>query len=536
MTLIQRRPQSPASARAGNSGHVTGASGSSASGHIASPRRQIFTDYGSRITDYARTLAVVLGACALIAASVRAEEETARGRELIFVPPPVEGVISLGVYDQKGKLVRVLKKGAEIESFKAGLNGLYVTWDGNDSQGRPAQGDRFYARGVMIGGVRIDGVAFHLNDFVTDRDDPRPSRLISAALLDNGQTIIATDQSDLIVLGKDGKDQTPLSWPGSEPHLRSAGARVLVIKPPDVSCLEPADGKPIWQKQIPELVDADAVDARSIFLLPGKILIEENGTVSEFAPPAGEARRCAWAGPWLVVATADQKLWKLEGGDFVNIGSGDLGEIVDLAGGARETVWVLSKRGDKSMLQQVDVAGKRSRELELPADLQMAARIAPSRTADSLILICEGSGRQRLVGLRFHLDEGQQSVWENWLDRSIYAFDYFDIPEGKVTATTRKTESPPVMVRPENNPLENTRQANFQLTAYADSSGIWTLNSDGLPLFQVAKSKNIKQLRWISDSSNGMRVYASDGVVVEEYRLTGLAQLYRFDAGSFESE
>jgi hypothetical protein len=31
-----------------------------------------------------------------------------------------------------------------------------------------------------------------------------------------------------------------------------------------------------------------------------------------------------------------------------------------------------------------------------------------------------------------------------------------------------------------------------------------------------------------------MRVYVSDGSVVEEYHLTGLENLFRFDAGSFD--
>jgi hypothetical protein len=30
-----------------------------------------------------------------------------------------------------------------------------------------------------------------------------------------------------------------------------------------------------------------------------------------------------------------------------------------------------------------------------------------------------------------------------------------------------------------------------------------------------------------------MKVYLSDGTVVEEYSITGLQNLYRFDAGSF---
>ena len=34
-----------------------------------------------------------------------------------FVPPPLDGTISLGVYDAKGKLVRVLFREADINEF-----------------------------------------------------------------------------------------------------------------------------------------------------------------------------------------------------------------------------------------------------------------------------------------------------------------------------------------------------------------------------------------------------------------------------------
>ena len=40
--------------------------------------------------------------------ALNAQDEESSSNQLQFVPPPVDGVISLGVYDSKGKLVRVL--------------------------------------------------------------------------------------------------------------------------------------------------------------------------------------------------------------------------------------------------------------------------------------------------------------------------------------------------------------------------------------------------------------------------------------------
>ena len=151
-----------------------------------------------------------------------------------------------------------------------------------------------------------------------------------------------------------------------------------------------------------------------------------------------------------------------------------------------------------------------------------------------MLLISDGETAQRVVGLRFQVANQGKSVWEKWFDRSLVPFRFFDLRDGKVVPADARTDSPPVFVKPANNPLENTRQANFQLTVFADDTGAWVASVDGLPLFQVCETKNIKQIRWTSDGANGIRVYVSDGTVVEEYHLTNLENLFRFDAGSFD--
>ena len=104
---------------------------------------------------------------------LKAQDEESSANQLLFVPPPIEGVISLGAYDSKGKLVRVLKKAAEIDSFKAASDGLVIDWDRNDSQGKPVPNGKYFARGVLIGDVKVEGVAFHLNDWVDSSADSK---------------------------------------------------------------------------------------------------------------------------------------------------------------------------------------------------------------------------------------------------------------------------------------------------------------------------------------------------------------------------
>ena len=94
-----------------------------------------------------------------------------------FLPPPMEGTISLGIYNSAGKLVRVLHRedpmGEPESKLTAGDNGLITQWDGNDDSGKPCPPGSYRARGVMVGDLDVDGVDFIGNDWVTEDDSPR---------------------------------------------------------------------------------------------------------------------------------------------------------------------------------------------------------------------------------------------------------------------------------------------------------------------------------------------------------------------------
>src|SRR5438132_1011440 len=55
-----------------------------------------------------------------------------RSVRISFVPPPLDGTISLGIYDLNGKLVRLLHQQASVEEFTIGADALQTKWDGKD--------------------------------------------------------------------------------------------------------------------------------------------------------------------------------------------------------------------------------------------------------------------------------------------------------------------------------------------------------------------------------------------------------------------
>ncbi|MEY2498535.1 MAG: FlgD Ig-like domain [Verrucomicrobiota bacterium] len=109
----------------------------------------------------------------------------ARSVRISFLPPPLDGTISLGIYDAKGKLVRVLYREADINEFTIGNDALSTTWDGKDDAGENAPMGKYSAHGFVVGDLGIEGVGFFFNDFVTGDDSPRIRHLRNVRLHDN---------------------------------------------------------------------------------------------------------------------------------------------------------------------------------------------------------------------------------------------------------------------------------------------------------------------------------------------------------------
>jgi hypothetical protein len=108
----------------------------------------------------------------------------ARSVRVSFVPPPLDGTISLGIYDAKGKLVRVLLREADINEFTIGHDALSTTWDGKNDAGENVPPGKYSAHGFVVGDLKIEGVGFFFNDWITSADAPRFSRIRSLAMRD----------------------------------------------------------------------------------------------------------------------------------------------------------------------------------------------------------------------------------------------------------------------------------------------------------------------------------------------------------------
>ncbi len=139
-----------------------------------------------------RSLTIALGLLAALTFTAAtptpapAEEKV----KILFLPPPMEGNISLGIYNSEGKLVRVLHDQAATDEFHPAFNGLITHWDGKDDSGNRCPAGKYRARGYLVGDLKAEGIDYHGNDWYVDDDSPRLRRLTRIAGLSGNRLLI----------------------------------------------------------------------------------------------------------------------------------------------------------------------------------------------------------------------------------------------------------------------------------------------------------------------------------------------------------
>jgi hypothetical protein len=360
---------------------------------------------------------------------------------------------------------------------------------------------------------------------------------VDAALYAKEQAAVLVTADKPEVLIADAKtaepQHVPVDLPG-QPRLKAAGLNLLLLGKDRFEELDPKTRRVIREEDGEGLRNGDSDGARTLLLWDQGLVLLTGQNRQRLEPPVRDLAYVAVLRSTVILGTGAGKLWRVDGQRAVPLETDDPKPLLDLAAGREDTAWLLVKEGDQALVRQLDVRSREVRDLELPPDLHGATRLSAARDNDALLLLIKTGDGERVVGLRYQAAHAQQSIWEKWFDRARQNFCGFDLKDGKVIPANDPGDSPPVPIQPADNPLENARQQVFQLAIYADSSGTWLVNSDGLPICQVSKTKGVRQVKWFPDGKNGMRVFASDGRVVEEYHVTGLENLFRFDAGSFD--
>ncbi len=147
---------------------------------------------------------------------------------LSFVPPPLEGTISLGIYDGSGKLVRVLHQEAELNEFTIGADALVTQWDGKNDDGEDSPPGKYHARGYLVGHFKVED----LGQATASPVENNANGNVKVRLMPNP---LANDERSIVDLGvgfdSDGSylkaiDDLPLFTVNETPNL----IRALITK------------------------------------------------------------------------------------------------------------------------------------------------------------------------------------------------------------------------------------------------------------------------------------------------------------------
>src|SRR5213593_4033933 len=151
----------------------------------------------------------------------------ARSVRVSFVPPPLEGTISLGIYDATGKLVRVLHQEAQLNEFTIGADALVTQWDGKNDAGEDLPARKYRARGYLVAALKVEDLGQ-----VAESPQDSPGASVKVKLMPNP---LRNDKRSIIDVtagfDSDGSylktaDGLPLLTISESPNL----TRVLVAK------------------------------------------------------------------------------------------------------------------------------------------------------------------------------------------------------------------------------------------------------------------------------------------------------------------
>src|SRR5207248_1081773 len=102
--------------------------------------------------------------------------------QLRFVPPPMEGTISLGIFDSNDKLVRVLHREAKIDNFTIDENALKTTWDGKNDAGEDLPPGKYRARGYLVSKLKVEDLG-RVTAFPESATDRISAKLVTNPLI-----------------------------------------------------------------------------------------------------------------------------------------------------------------------------------------------------------------------------------------------------------------------------------------------------------------------------------------------------------------
>lgn len=416
---------------------------------------------------------------------------------ITFLPPPLEGTLSLGIYDKAGKLVRALRTEATEKDFTVGLNGFITTWDGKDDTGQPLPAGKYSARGFAVGEVEVEGVAFHCNDWITDADSPRIRAVLEVHPRGDGFAIFTASGP-------------PSEWRRSAGDAESFTTKIFLCS---------GDGKVLEEIAPQDIEDRQAVGGAA-----------EDAVIVDAVANATAREQVVVQNGKVVVAVGRQR---------ETLPLPDVGRAISACFSREGGVWVIDMPQSGAEVTEYSRQGEIRRKLAIPPTEPQPQRIFAAKDREQVYLIERGAAMERLRSLALRetgtAAETRISTWEIVFSKAIHVSDTF----AQVAPTLGRAEPPKPLEKFSakliNNPLLDDEPGSVDLVVGHDGKGAVLKTADGLPLVRLTETPHLKWTAMTREGSGKLiTFFQGDGAVVEEFRISKLANMMAFDAGEYE--
>ena len=459
-------------------------------------------------------------------------------QEIAFAVPG-EGLITLGVFNKSGKLVRTLHAMDGEEAFRIGLNGYITQWDGRDDAGQKVPAGRYFLRGYLIGEVSVEGEAFHFNDWVSSSESPMPRRIEDFSMLPGGDLILAgRTAADQSFCGRYSNEKGFL-WSREIDRRGASGILLAATNRAAVTCssqgwlafsLDDGSDIPLAGFPVDSRPTALAADNERVFFSEGDVIkiLSLDGGLSQASTPTPFQNLAATENA--VAGSADGSVWLSASGEpYAKIPLP--ASAASLSFGEGKTLWFagVSMDPDASpVVAQANFDGGILRALVPKPGDPRPVLVRASRTNDVFSVLEESPGLQRLRVLSRNPEGGWSIEWE----RSIQDAPYFGFVDGQASANAAAISQPPSLrFRMDENPL-TSKHDEVSLQAVFGPEGVQLTTADGLPLVTVSHSADIQRVAiQRGPAPDSLRLLQGNAAVVEEYLIQGLRHITPLTAG-----
>ena len=462
-------------------------------------------------------------------------------QEIAFAVPG-QGLITLGVFNKAGKLVRMLHVLDGDEAFRVGLNGYITQWDGRDDAGQKVPVGRYFLRGYLIGDLTVEGEAFHFNDWVSSAESPMPRRIEDFLMLPSGNLLVAGNTAAGQTFCGRYSNEAGFLW---SREIGAASTPSILLAATDSAAVVHAgqswkvfsleDGSDLSDAALPTDTrpTALAADNERVYFFEGDLMksVTLDGAASQLQVPARFGTLAA--AETGIAGVSGGSLWLSTSGEpFAKIPLP--ASVTSLSFGEGKTLWFTGTSMDPDaspVVAQANFEGGILRALVPKLSDPRPVLVRASRTSDDFSVLEESPGLQRLRVLSRNPEGGWSIEWE----RSIQDAPAFGFVDGQASANATAVPQPVALrFRLDENPLTG-KHDEVTLQAAFGPEGVQLTTADGLPLAIVSHSPDIQRVAiQRGPAPDSLRLLQGNGAVVEEYLVQGLRHITPLTAGEVE--